>query len=224
MESPGVVNEELEHTSGVRSGEGSLVRLDAETSRVLGVPVEESATLIEYVCERLAELIRKDLLVDVLGFGSFRVKLYRPIRPARMGDDSFVEAPYLGPVEFSPGALLLRQLRTQRLEPSVVPRCDALYSMLRKDNRIRRGRIPLLIKGTFKSFTAALIEENLVELPAIGCLVVRNRPPVVRYNLETRAVEVLPGDPALFLRLSSRFLAKIPARSVPTGGECDEST
>ncbi len=197
------------------------LRLDRELCRVFHVAPEESDRLVRYVCETLAGVICRHPVVDVLGFGSFKVKLYRPIRPARVGDDSFVEAPYLGPVEFAASALLVRQIRSRALERSVVPRCDLLYSAIRKDNWVQRGQIPVLIKGVFKALTAALITDNLVALPGIGCLVVRRRPPVVRYNAETEKVEVLPGDPTLFLRLASPFLVRIPARVRRDAGEVE---
>ncbi len=193
------------------AGCGGAIRLDRESCRAFRVTPEESEALVSYACGVLADVIASEESVTVNGFGSFKVRPYRLARPDREALDSSVEVPYLGPVDFSASALLIRQLRLGALERSVVPRSDALYSAIRKDNRVPRGQIPHLIKAVFRALTVSLIKDNLVSLPGIGCLVVRQRPPTVRYNVETEAIEVFPGDPALFLRSSSPFLMRVMA-------------
>ncbi len=202
-----------------KSGCGTAPRLDRETCKAFRVTPEESEALVAYVCRILAGVLENQTSVDILGFGSFRVKAYRPIRPGPEARESVVEAPYLGPVEFSPSPLLIRQLRSGALERSLVPRSDLLYSALRKDNQVPRGQIPHLIKAVFRALTAALIQNALVSLPGIGCLVVRRRPPTVRYNVETETVEAVAGPPDLYLRSSIPFLVRVlSGRHAPRAG------
>lgn len=189
--------------------------MDDETREFLETFRKDSGQLTSYVSETLADLLCKSGWVEILGFGTFRVKLYRPFRPARLGDHSFVEAPYVGPVEFSPSALLLRQLHDGEVDASIVARCDELYTRLRDDEQVSRGKIPLVIKSVFHELTASLIERRMAELPSIGCLHVRRRPVSVAYDPASSSVKATNGRPTLILRLSKELIDRIPAYVIP---------
>jgi len=207
------MREELEALNQER-GRANLpprqANLDEESLEALGVDAPNGEMLIVAVCRALGDMVATGQMVEILSFGKFVARLFRPATPARLGDNSFVEAPYLGPVEFIASALLQRQVDSGQFDPSLVARCDALFAILREDPRMPRGKIPLLIKGTFRAMTFVLTLHNLVELPGFGFLVVRPRPNRLLIDAAAQQVRTLTGFKSILLRPCPELIARLP--------------
>lgn len=187
-----------------------IAELDPESCDLLGVPLTENRALITLVCDALASVLKQGHNVEVMAFGTFRLRTYRPLNPPLLGDYSFVEAPYGGPLEFIPSATLLRQLETEQLDSSQAPRCDQLYSMLRDDPRLPRAKVPLLIKLTFRGFLEVLLAHQSVLMPHIGQLVVQRRPNTFRLDVHSGEMMVRSGLKTVLMHPLASFAEKLP--------------
>ena len=187
-----------------------VAELDPESCDLLGVQLSENQALIAHVCDALASLLKQGHNVEVMSFGTFRLRTYRPLNPPLLGDYSFVEAPYGGPLEFIPSATLLRQLETEQLDASQAPRCDHLYSVLREDPRLPRSKVPLLIKLAFRGFLEVLLAHQSVRVPHIGHLVVQRRPNTFRLDVHTGEMMVRSGLKTVMLHPLASLAEKLP--------------
>lgn len=200
--------------------------LDPESCDLLGVPLSRAQALIERVCQLTAELVLAGQTVEVLSFGIFRLRRFRPSSPPLLRDDGFVEAPYGGPIEFIPNPSLLRQLDADSLDSGQLARCELLFNGLRDDPNIPRGKAPQLIKLCFRVITEVLLEYHSAQLPGLGTLLKRRRPPELRLDARTGEMRVKAQLHYVFLYPSPTLLARIPAvarpAQVPTGTELRE--
>lgn len=190
-----------------------VAELDPESCDLLGISQHDNRAMIALVCEALATLLVDGHHVDVVSFGTFKLRTYRPVAPPLLGDFSFVETPYSGPVEFVPAATLLRQIDSEQLDASQAPRCDQLYSVLRDDPRLPRAKVPQLIKLTFRVLLEVLLAHQSVLMPHIGHLTLQRRPNTFRLDTRSGELKVQSGHKTVILHPLINLAKRLPGVS-----------
>lgn len=212
---PDELQEPFQRDRGSLSDTPRIAELDPESCDLLAIPLSASQFMVQRVCEGLTELLIQGRTVEVLAFGTFRVRPFRPLRPALLGDFSFVEAPYSGPVDFIPSALLIRQLESEQLDAAQVPRCDALYTTLRDDPELPKGKVPQLIKMVFRALADVLMAHNTVLMPSLGFLTLRPRPNELRVDVASGSLHVRSGLKTVQLHALPSMAERIPGLVLP---------